>query len=144
MLLGWVSFRFAGVAGFQAANSWIGSLRFALAIMFLFTAASHFAPRTRAQMILMVPPAFAHPALLVTLTGLLEAVGAVGLLVPSLVRPAATALAALLVAVFPANVHAARARLEIGGRRAMPLPLRLPLQLFWIGLLVLVAARGGG
>ena len=60
-------------------------------------------------------------------------------------RPLAVtlALAALLTAMFPANVHAARAGLSVGGRRAMPLRFRLPLQLFWIGLLVVVAVHDG-
>ena len=87
----------------------------------------------------MVPPALEHPEFLVAFTGTLEAIGAVGLMVPALVRTAAIGLALLLVAMFPANVHAARAGLSVGGRRAMPLTLRLPLQLLWIGLLVWVA-----
>ena len=41
----------------------------------------------------------------------------------------------LLVAMFLANVQAAREGLMIAGRRAMPLPWRLPLQLFWIAAL---------
>jgi uncharacterized membrane protein len=143
MLAAWVGFRIAGVAGFHAADSWIGALRFALAFMFFFTSVSHVIPRTRAEMIRMVPPAFKHPLFLVALAGSLEAVGAVGLLVPVLLRPSAVALAALLVAMFPANIHAARAGLSVGGRRAMPLGLRLPLQLLWITLLVLIAVHDG-
>jgi uncharacterized membrane protein len=46
---------------------------------------------------------------------------------------------ALLVALFPANVHAARAHLTIASRPATPLLLRLPMQLFWIGALWFVA-----
>jgi uncharacterized membrane protein len=138
MLVAWVAFRIAGIAGFHAADFSIASLRFALAAMFIFTGVSHFVPRTRGEMIRMVPPALGHQAFFVTLTGVLELIGAVGLLVPSLVRPAAIALAALLIAMFPANVHASRAGLSVGGRRAMPLKLRLPLQLIWIGLLLLV------
>jgi uncharacterized membrane protein len=143
MLVAWAGFRLAGVAGFHAADSSIGAFRCALAVMFCFTSVSHFVPRTRAEMIRMVPPMFGHPAFLVALTGILEAACAVGLLVPALVRPAAIALAALLIAMFPANVRAARTGLSVGGRRAMPLGLRLPLQLFWIGLLVLVAVHDG-
>lgn len=79
--------------------------------------------------------------LLVSLTGLLELGGAIGLLIPTLVRHAALALAALLVALFPANIHAARARLSVAGRTATPLRYRLPMQLFWIACLLLVAAH---
>jgi len=39
---------------------------------------------------------------------------------------------ALLVAMFPANVHAARVGVVVAGRRAMPIVWRAPLQLFWI------------
>jgi uncharacterized membrane protein len=125
------------------AASVVGALRYALAAMFVFTAAAHFVPRTRGELVRMVPPALPAPALLVTATGVLELAGAAGLLWPPLVRPAAIALAALLVALFPANVHAARAGRQIAGRPAMPLRWRLPLQLFWLACLLWVAAAHG-
>jgi uncharacterized membrane protein len=143
MIIGWVAFRLAGSAGLlHAAGSWSGALRFALALMFVFTGAAHFVPRGRLEMARMVPPALPHPELLVTITGLLELLGAAGLLVPGLVRASAYALIALLVALFPANVRAARLRLMVVGRPAMPLAMRLPLQLFWIGALWWVARAG--
>jgi uncharacterized membrane protein len=83
----------------------------------------------------MVPASLPAPALLVTATGVLELIGAIGLLVPQLLATAAYGLTALLVAMFPANVHAARAGLVIAGRRATPLVWRLPLQLCWIAAL---------
>ena len=49
---------------------------------------------------------------------------------------AAVCLVALLLALFPANVRAARENLKIGGRDATPLPLRALLQLIFIGALV--------
>ena len=64
-----------------------------------------------------------------------EGVGAIGLMVPRALPAAAYGLIALLVAMFPANVQAARKELTIAGRRAMPLLWRLPLQLFWIAAL---------
>jgi uncharacterized membrane protein len=60
------------------------------------------------------------------------------------VHPTALALAALLVALFPANVHADRAGVEIAGRRTTPLRVRLPMQVFWIASLVWVAWVAGG
>jgi uncharacterized membrane protein len=48
-------------------------------------------------------------------------------------------LIALLIAMFPANVYAARMHLTVVGRPAMRLAIRLPLQLFWIGALWWVA-----
>jgi len=140
MAVAWGAFRLSGAVGLlEAAASWSGALRFALAAMFAFTALSHFLPRTRPDLVRMVPPRLPNPGALVTLTGILECLGAVGLLVPALIRASAYALLLLLVALFPANVHAARARLLVAGRPATPLVIRVPLQLFWIGALWWVA-----
>jgi len=133
MLAAWSGARLIGLAGvWPPADSWSGALRIALAAMFVFTAVSHFHSRTRPDLIRMVPASLPAPSLLVTATGVLELLGAIGLLVPQTLQVAAYGLMALLVAMFPANVHAARAGLMIAGRRATPLLWRLPLQLFWI------------
>ena len=92
----------------------------------------------------MVPTSLPSPSLLVTLTGLFELTGAIGLLVPSTTAAAGYGLMALLVAMFPANVHAPREGLVIAGRRASPLMWRLPLQLFWILALWRVARASAG
>ena len=136
MLVGWVIARSMGLTGMWCqADSWSDALRVALAAMFVFTAVSHFHPRTRPDLIRMVPPSLPAASLLVTATGVFELVGAVGLLVPRAAVTAAYGLAALLAAMFPANVHAARAGLIVAGRRATPLLWRLPLQVFWIASL---------
>ena len=136
MLVSWLIARAIGVIGmWHQADSWTGALRIALAAMFVFTAVSHFHPRTRPDLIRMVPPRLPAPTLLVTATGVLECIGAVGLLLPHAPAAAAYGLIALLAAMLPANVHAARAGLIIAGRRASPLIWRLPLQLFWISAL---------
>lgn len=133
MLAAWSSARVIGFTGvWTQADSWSGALRIALAAMFVFTAVSHFHSRTRPDLIRMVPASLPAPSLLVTATGVLELLGAIGLLVPQTRHVAVFGLMALLVAMFPANVHAARAGLMIAGRRATPLLWRLPLQLFWI------------
>jgi uncharacterized membrane protein len=46
---------------------------------------------------------------------------------------------ALLVALFPANVYAARSGLGVAGRQPMPLAWRAAVQMFWIGSLWCVA-----
>lgn len=146
-LTAWAVFYLAGRSGvLPAAAGAVEALRLALAAMFAFTALAHFLPRTRPALVRMVPPVLGAPGLLVTVTGVLELAGAAGLLVPPVVRASALALAALLVALLPANVHADRAGLEIAGRRATPLRVRLPLQLFWFACLLWVAAasRGAG
>jgi uncharacterized membrane protein len=136
MLAAWLVGRLMGFVGvLPQADSWTGALRIALAAMFLFTALSHFHPRTRPDLIRMVPEGLPARPLAVTTTGVLELLGAVGLLVPAAQPAAAYGLMALLVAMFPANVHAARKELMIAGRRATPLRWRLPLQLFWIAAL---------
>lgn len=133
MLVIWVAIRVIGFAGWWAqANSSRWALRVALAGMFLFTAVSHFHPRTRPDLVQMVPPGLPAPELLVTVTGLLEMGGAAGLLVPPLARAAAFGLIGLLAAMFPANVHAAQQGLIVAGSPASALVWRLPLQLFWM------------
>ena len=61
----------------------------------------------------MGPPGLRAPGLLVTVTGILELAGAAALMLPRASRRAAIGLGALLVALFPANVHAATHRREL-------------------------------
>ncbi len=89
----------------------------------------------------IVPPSLPAPRLLVLVSGVAEVLGGIGLLVPA-VRPwAGWGLAALLVAVFPANLYMARESERF--RRLAPrwlLLARLPLQLVLIAW-VLWASR---
>src|SRR5262245_39633177 len=126
--------RGAGALGVDSMDSWHAATRVGLAVMFVFTSVAHF-NRMRPDLIRMVPPRFPNPGALVTLSGIAEIVGALGLLLPQVSRWAAIALALMLVALFPANVHAAQAGVTLGGRPATPLLFRLPLQLIGIGLL---------
>lgn len=126
----------AGVVGAFRDASFV--LRAALALMFLLTASAHWGKR-RPDLIRMVPPAFPRPDLLVTLTGALELLGVIGLLWPATSRAACICLALLLVALFPANIHAARQRLTIAGQRVPSLPVRTLLQVVFIGTLIAAA-----
>jgi uncharacterized membrane protein len=110
---------------------WLTPLRLALSVMFLLTASAHRGKR-RPDLVRMVPPAFPRPDLLVTATGLLELAGAAGLLLRSTASYAAAGLSLLLLAMFPANVHAARAGLTIGGRPVPALAPRTALQLLFL------------
>ena len=142
MIVGWLGFRLLGAVGVVSAGiTWTGALRYALAAMFIFTAGSHFAARTRPDLVRMVPPVFPKPDLLVTITGVLELLGGIGLLLPPFVSLAALALSMLLIAMFPANIYAAQHELTIGGRPATPLALRFPMQVFWIGALWWIAGH---
>jgi len=89
------------------AFGWWTSLRLALAGMFLLTASAHWGKR-RPDLIRMVPTSFPRPDLLVTVTGVLEILGAIGVMLSKVAPSAALGLTFMLLAVFPANVHAAR------------------------------------
>jgi len=134
MVIAIAAARALGWLGWAALDDWAEATRGGLAVMFVFTAASHFT-RTRQDLIRIVPPQLPNPALLVTLTGVAEAVGAVGLVTPGWSRVAGAGLILLLLAMFPANIRAAQAKLTIAGRPAPPLPFRAALQVFWIGLI---------
>jgi uncharacterized membrane protein len=101
-----LALRIAGAVGVRRLRPWPVALRGGLATMFVMTGMAHFIG-LRAELISMVPPAMPNPGLLVTITGLLELAGAVGLLLPRTAPWAAGGLTALLVGLFPANVYAA-------------------------------------
>lgn len=103
--------------------------RASLALLFMFTSLGHFAQT--AQMAEMLPAWVPSRVAIVYVTGVLEAAGAIGLLIPQFSRLAGTCLLLFLVAVFPANVYAAFARAPMGGHEAGPMYLlaRGPFQL---------------
>jgi uncharacterized membrane protein len=115
-------------------TGWRDAARIGIAAMFFFTAVSHFTP-LKEDLARMIPPPLTGALWLVYLTGILEAAGAAGLLVPRLRRAAAWGLLALLVALFPANVYAALNDVQLGSRAASSLWWRAPLQLFWMATL---------
>jgi uncharacterized membrane protein len=125
--------RAAGAIGLAPLRPWTAATRVGLTAMFCFTAAAHF-NSMRGDLVRMVPPWVPNPELMVSFTGLCEIFGGIGLLVPSTRRVAAAALIALLVAVLPANVHAAQSGLTLRGAAATPLVPRIALQLFFIAL----------
>jgi uncharacterized membrane protein len=124
--------RLAGLLGIAALDGWIPALRVGLALMFTLTGVAHFSRTRRADLIRMVPPGFPRPDLLVTITGVLELAGAVGLLIPATARLAAICLALLMLAMFPANVSAARRGLTLGGRPVTPIGPRTVLQVVFV------------
>jgi uncharacterized membrane protein len=134
--------RAVGAAGGNVLQSWAWCLRGGLAAMFLFTASAHWG-KLRAELIAMVPRVFPRPDLMVSMTGVCEILGAVGLLIPATAPLAAACLAILLLALFPANIRAAREGLTIGGRAATALPLRAVLQVVFVAA-VLAAGFAGG
>src|SRR5262245_43973563 len=126
--------RVLGLLGVEALDSWVVATRLGLALMFLFTASAHFTSM-RHDLARMVPPWMPQPGTVVFLTGRCEIIGAIGLLVPATRPAAAVALILFPVAVFPANVQAARAGVTLRGKPATPLALRFPMQILFIVLL---------
>jgi uncharacterized membrane protein len=108
LLLGSIVARVAGWLGVAYVNGWTAAIAVGLAAMFVLTGIAHFAPSMRRDLIAIVPPRLPVPALLVTLTGVLELLGAVGLMLPATRVAAAWCLLVLMLVMFPANVYAAR------------------------------------
>ncbi|MFJ5552167.1 DoxX family protein [Streptomyces sp. NPDC093225] len=129
LVVGFLAARLAGVAGVDALDAWQPSLRVGVALMFLLTTFAHFFPKLRAELVAMVPPGLPRPELLVTVTGLLELAGAIGVLVPATAAWAAAGLILMMLAMFPANVSAARRELP-GATRLGP---RTALQVVFVG-----------
>src|SRR5688572_16990579 len=125
--------RLAGALGVSALRNWPAATRAGLAVMFCFTAAAHF-NSMRADLVRMVPPSVPNPELMVTVTGVCEVLGAIGLLLPRTRRIAAVALIVFLCAVLPANIHAARSGVTLGGDPVTPLLPRIALQVLFIVL----------
>jgi uncharacterized membrane protein len=142
LILGTLVARGAGAMGLDALDSWPSATRVGLAVMLLFTASAHF-NAMKADLLKMVPPWIRNPEIVVTLTGVCEILGAIGLLVPATRRVAAIALIVFFVAVFPANVRADREHVTLRGRAATPLRLRAPMQLLFIALTWWSGVLGG-
>lgn len=125
--------RLLGAWKIRGLNSWPAATRAGLAAMFCFTAVAHFGPM-RHDMVRMLPPWVPSPEAVILFTGVCEIAGAIGLLVPRTRRIAAIALVLFLIAVFPANMHAARTGVSLGGSPVTPLIPRALMQVLFIAL----------
>jgi uncharacterized membrane protein len=130
----WLVFRGIGALGVGALATWRGSAVYALALMFVFTGIAHF-NKMKHDLVRMVPAVFPRPMLLIYFTGVLEFMGAVGLLLPRFRSLAGICLIALLIIMFPANANAAAKKTMLAGKPATALWLRAPMQVLFIGLL---------
>ena len=108
LVLGTLCARLIGWLGVDYVDSWPQAVAVGLAAMFVMTGVAHFVPAMRRDMIAIVPPRLPAAGLLVTITGVLELLGAAGLLYPATRVAAAVCLFALMLVMFPANVYAAR------------------------------------
>ncbi|TBL80735.1 DoxX family protein [Paenibacillus thalictri] len=136
LVFAFIVFRLSGSLGLGYMDSWHTSLQAAAAVMLLLTASAHWGKR-RPDLINMVPPSLPRPDLIVTLTGLLEIAGAIGLLLPATSRVSSVCLILLLIAMFPANIRAAKKGLTIAGKRTPKLLVRTLLQAVFITAILL-------
>ncbi len=134
LLAAWLIFRAIGAAGVHVLAAWQHSALYALAVMFVFTATAHF-NKMKHDLAQMIPPYFPRPLLIVYITGVLELLGAAGLVVARFRRLAGVCLIALLIGMFIANVNAAQKGSTLRGKAATPLWLRTPMQVLFIALL---------
>jgi uncharacterized membrane protein len=109
----------------KVAGRWI------IAVFFILAGLNHF--RTPALYLGMMPPWLPRPVAVNAVAGCAEVLGGLGLLIPPLRRAAGWGLIALLIAVFPANVHVALQG-RMPGLDASPALLwwRLPFQAVFI------------
>ena len=116
-------------------------LRVLFAAFFVIAGVTHFTNRD--FFIAIVPPYLPWPEMLVYASGVAEIVLGVMLMVPATTRMAAWGLVALLIAVFPANIHMAMNPQLYPDTPLAALLIRLPLQ----GVLIALAywfTRGAG
>lgn len=131
LIVSYFIFWVLGLLGLSHFQGWHTPLQGAVAVMLLLTASAHWGKR-RLDLIRMVPPAFPRPDFIITVTGWLEIAAAIGILFPATSRAASICLMVLLVAMFPANVRAARNHLTIAGAPTPALPVRTILQLVFL------------
>jgi uncharacterized membrane protein len=130
--------RGGGWLGWEYTATWPAAAAVGLAAMFVVTGVAHFVQPRRNGLVAIVPPKLPQPGLLVTVTGVLELLGAVGLLIPATRVTAAVCLALLMVAMFPANVYAAGAK-RSEHAPSTPLVPRTLMQLLFLAGATLVA-----
>jgi len=105
------------------------------AIFFIAAGTLHFIKPT--PYLRIMPPYIPWHVFMVQASGVLEILGGLGLLAAKTRRAAAWGLAALLIAIFPANIYMATNPLEAGAASIAPvirwgrLPLQ-PLLIWWV------------
>ena len=113
---------------------------FVIAILFLLAGANHF---LNPDFYLRIMPPYLPAHLeLIYLSGLFEMLGGVGILVPGIRRLSSWGLAALLLAVLPANVHMALNPEQFPSIPIAALYARLPFQFVLIAWVIWAARRG--
>ena len=117
-----------------------GFFRAVLAVGFIVAGANHF--RTPDVYLGMMPAWLPWPAVMNAIAGAAEILGGIGVTFSSTRRAAGWGLIALLVAVFPANVHLAlQGHMPGFDFKPLTLWLRLPFQAVFIAWVWWVAVK---
>jgi len=114
---------------------------FAVAGFFTFAGVGHF---TNTEFfVAIVPPYLPAAYELVYISGVFEILGGIGVLVPATRRFAGYGLLALLVAVYPANIHMALHPEQFPDVPASGLYARLPVQFIFAAIIWWAAIAAG-
>ena len=141
LVLGTLGARVVGWLGVDYVDGWPSAIAVGLAAMFVVTGIAHFVNPLRRDLIAIVPPRLPAPGLLVTVTGVLELLGAAGLLYPPTRVAAAVSLGVMMLAMFPANVYASRMP-NPPKSMTTQLPLRTVEQVVFVGAALMVGLGG--
>jgi uncharacterized membrane protein len=141
LLAGSIAARIGGWLGVGYLDTWVKAIAVGLAAMFVLTGVAHFVPPLRGNLIAIVPPALPAPRLLVSITGGLELLGAAGLLAPATRIAAAVCLLLLMLAMYPANIYAARMP-NPPKSMTTQLPLRTAEEIVYLAAAIVVAIGG--
>ena len=141
LVLGTLGARLVGWLGADYVDTWPSAIAVGLAAMFGVTGIAHFVDPLRRDMIAIVPPKLPAPGLLVTVTGVLELLGAIGLLYPPTRVAAAVSLSVLMLVMFPANVYASRMPNPPKSMNTR-LPLRTIEEIVFVGAALVVGLGG--
>lgn len=140
LVIALLGFRTLGALGVSRFAAWPVSAAHALAVMVVMAASAHFVPASvtvmpnHADLVRMVPPVVPFADAVIYATGVLELLGAAGLIIARSRRAAGISLAALFMLLLPANVYAALADVPFNGGEASPLWFRIPEQALYIAV----------
>ncbi len=116
-----------------------------IGILFVIAGANHFI--TPQPYLAMMPPWLPAHTALIRISGIAEIAGGIGILIPATRHAAAIGLLALLIAIFPANLHVALHGWPGNEFPPWILWLRLPFQplfMLWVAFAAGLFPEGNG
>jgi uncharacterized membrane protein len=115
--------------------------RIGVSLVLAFTGVGHFIKTS--EMIQMLPPSVPMRLPMVYVTGIVEVLAAVAILITPFSRQIGVVLCVFLLLILPFNIYASVQRVDFGGHGAGPvyLLIRIPMQFFLIGWIYWFAVR---